>query len=149
MPPLRHKFIHNTTQNTTQSIPHRRVRFEDHENAPPTNPTTTLDQNARNVMDAAVSDKTRQRKLQYAAEFLVWAADHGLTERGRPSPLREHTLQLRSIVRRETSWRDCESQGVSSEELGPEERSCMGRGETTCGTSSMAKNKPPSPMDFT
>ncbi|KAE9382663.1 hypothetical protein BT96DRAFT_1049377 [Gymnopus androsaceus JB14] len=31
-------------------------------------------------MDAAVSDKTRQRKLQYAAEFLVWAANHGLTE---------------------------------------------------------------------
>ncbi|KAE9402039.1 hypothetical protein BT96DRAFT_817094 [Gymnopus androsaceus JB14] len=31
-------------------------------------------------MDATVSDKTRQRKLQYTAEFLVWAANRGLTE---------------------------------------------------------------------
>ncbi|KAE9389183.1 hypothetical protein BT96DRAFT_758480, partial [Gymnopus androsaceus JB14] len=30
--------------------------------------------------DAAISDKTRQRKLQYMAEFLVWAAEQGLTE---------------------------------------------------------------------
>ncbi|KAE9398388.1 hypothetical protein BT96DRAFT_799168, partial [Gymnopus androsaceus JB14] len=27
-----------------------------------------------------ISDKTRQRKLQYTAEFLVWAAEQGLTE---------------------------------------------------------------------
>ncbi|KAE9396941.1 hypothetical protein BT96DRAFT_941271 [Gymnopus androsaceus JB14] len=31
-------------------------------------------------MDAAVLDKTRQRKLQYTSEFLVWAAEQGLTE---------------------------------------------------------------------
>ncbi|KAE9392967.1 hypothetical protein BT96DRAFT_944231 [Gymnopus androsaceus JB14] len=31
-------------------------------------------------MDTAVSDKTRHRKLQYTAEFLVWAAEQGLTE---------------------------------------------------------------------
>ncbi|KAE9390006.1 hypothetical protein BT96DRAFT_1066164 [Gymnopus androsaceus JB14] len=80
MPPFRHKLIINTIQNNAQSTPHRRVHFHDPENDLPANPKTTLDQNTMNVMDAAVSDKTRQRKLQYAAEFLIWATDQGLTE---------------------------------------------------------------------
>ncbi|KAE9399001.1 hypothetical protein BT96DRAFT_994281 [Gymnopus androsaceus JB14] len=80
MPPFHHKFIYNNDQNTAQFMAPRRVHFNDYENALPANPTTMLDQNARNVMDATVSDKTRQRKLQYAAEFLIWAANQGLTE---------------------------------------------------------------------
>ncbi|KAE9389364.1 hypothetical protein BT96DRAFT_1003314 [Gymnopus androsaceus JB14] len=123
MPPFRYKFIHNTNHNTTQSTPHRRVRFDDHENAPPANPMTTLDQNARNVMDAAVSDKTRQRKLQYAAEFLVWAANHGLTEED-VLPPSENTL--------------CNFAASFAGKLAG--GTAKAKGEIICGTSSMASN---------
>ncbi|KAE9397594.1 hypothetical protein BT96DRAFT_995693 [Gymnopus androsaceus JB14] len=79
MPPFQHKFIPETDQNNSQVTPPHRVHFDNH-NALPANTTTTLDQNARNTMDAAVSDKTRHRKLQYAAEFLTWAGGQGLTK---------------------------------------------------------------------
>ncbi|KAE9401771.1 hypothetical protein BT96DRAFT_1091069 [Gymnopus androsaceus JB14] len=73
MPPYRKKFTAHS-----DNIPH--VRFANPTGPAAPNPANTLTQNAQNVIDAAVSENTRQRKLQYTAEFLIWAADQALTE---------------------------------------------------------------------
>jgi len=73
MPPYRKKFIAHS-----DNTPHVRFAIPTGPAAP--NPADGLNQNAQSVIDAAVSEKTRHRKLQYTAEFLTWAADQALTE---------------------------------------------------------------------
>ncbi|KAE9396181.1 hypothetical protein BT96DRAFT_1041253 [Gymnopus androsaceus JB14] len=73
MPPYRRRFNPNSDNTPC-------VSFANPVDTLAPNPANTLDQNAQSVIDAAVSQKKKQRKLQYTAEFLIWATDQVLTE---------------------------------------------------------------------
>ncbi|KAE9384644.1 hypothetical protein BT96DRAFT_1007857 [Gymnopus androsaceus JB14] len=80
MPLYRIRFIPQVDEHPHQNAQPHHVYFLDPAEARIDSPANKLDQNTQDIMDAAATEKTKQRKLNYTAEFLVWAADQGLSE---------------------------------------------------------------------
>lgn len=79
VPSYRSNTLQTRTPGSTLSSTHSRSSLSSqHSHYPSHVPLSTT---TRQVMDAAVTEKTRTRKLRYSGEFLDWAELQGLSER--------------------------------------------------------------------